>query len=160
MQPPKGKKLAEDIIIESQAHLAGFNELQIEAYKQKILACFNHPTEIPTRPTSIEDLAKILSEHQRWIRSALDPNVSLSGNRAILCGASLRGAKLAGTDLRGANLSRADLSGADLQGCNLGLADLSHANFTGALMSGAILKGAVLTGADLTSVDMNETIQE
>lgn len=55
------------------------------------------------------ELAKILSEHKKWI----DTNLT-EGKQA-----NLRGANLQSADLRGANLRNANLRGADLQGADL-----------------------------------------
>jgi len=144
---------------ESAAHLAGISDQQMEAYRQKILACFGLATGAPQAPSNASELGQILVEHRRWIRSVIDANGSLVGTRANLRGASLRGARLAGTDLRGADLQRADLTGADLQGCNLAMADLSHANLTGALLKGSVLTGTKLNGADLSAVDLSDVIR-
>ena len=55
------------------------------------------------------ELAKILSEHKKWI----DTNLT-EGKQA-----NLRGANLQDADLQGANLRNANLRGADLQGADL-----------------------------------------
>ncbi len=75
------------------------------------------------------ELAKILSEHKKWI----DTNFT-EGKQA-----NLRGANLQSADLRGANLQDADLQGANLRNANLRGANLRNAN----------LRGADLQGADL-----------
>ena len=139
----------------SEAHLAGISDQVLDTYGKKIISCFILSKNANHLPTTLDNLAGILAEHGRWVRSALNPNATLTGSRAILQGASLRGAALAGFDLRGADLRRADLAGADLQGCNLAMADLSHANLTGALLHGAILTGALTIGTDFSEVDMH-----
>ena len=63
------------------------------------------------------ELAKILSEHKKWI----DTNFT-EGKQA-----NLRGANLQSADLRGANLQDADLQGANLRNANLRGADLRGA---------------------------------
>ena len=60
------------------------------------------------------ELAKILSEHKKWI----DTNLT-EGKQANLRGANLQDADLQGANLRNANLQDADLQGANLQGADL-----------------------------------------
>ena len=90
------------------------------------------------------ELAKILSEHKKWI----DTNLT-EGKQANLRGADLQGAGLRGANLRGADLRGADLRGADLQGAGLRGADLQGVGLRGADLRGADLRDADLRDADL-----------
>lgn len=90
------------------------------------------------------ELAKILSEHKKWI----DTNLT-EGKQANLRNANLRGADLQDADLRGADLQGANLRKANLRGAYLQDADLRDANLWGADLRKANLRGADLQGADL-----------
>ena len=96
------------------------------------------------------ELAKILSEHKKWI----DTNLT-EGKQANLRGADLQGAGLRGANLRGVGLRGADLRGADLQGAGLRGADLQGVGLRGADLRGADLRDADLRDADLRDADLD-----
>ena len=93
-----------------------------------------------------EELAQVLEDHGRWLRS------DLKGTRA-----DLTRAVLTNTDLTNADLTRADLRGADLRGADLRGADLTNADLTNADLTRADLRGAVLRDADLRGADLSYT---
>ena len=97
------------------------------------------------------ELAKILSEHKKWI----DTNLT-EGKQANLRGADLQGAGLRGANLRGVGLRGADLRGADLQGAGLRGADLQGVGLRGADLRGADLRDADLRDADLRDADLRD----
>ena len=109
-----------------------------------------------------DELAKVLSEHKRWLDGEGESCADLSGanlsgadlRRANLSGANLSDANLSGANLSGANLSGANLSGANLSGANLRRAVLSCADLSGANLSGANLSGANLSGANLSGAEL------
>ena len=97
---------------------------------------------------SKEELAKIIAEHAKWLRSE-------GGARADLSFANLSFANLSGANLSFANLSRANLSGANLSRADLSFANLSGANLSGANLSFANLSGANLSGANLSRANLS-----
>ena len=97
------------------------------------------------------ELAKILSEHKKWI----DTNLT-EGKQANLRGADLQGAGLRGANLRGVGLRGADLRGADRQGAGLRGADLQGVGLRGADLRGADLRDADLRDADLRDADLRD----
>ncbi len=120
--------------------------------------------------TCLEDLQRVLADHQKWAEAVLDPNTEVASGRANLTNADLRGYELAGVNLSGANLSGANLAGCDLEGANLSVANLQGAvlactNLRGAKLrrarlEGADLRGADLTNANLTGVDLSKTLMK
>lgn len=106
----------------------------------------------------IEDIKKILQEHQRWLK---DPSQgkradlsfcelsNLNLSRVNLAHAKLTGAGLANAKLVEANLERADLFSADLE-----LADLTGANLFGTDLRGACLNEACLANANMNGADL------
>ncbi len=135
------------------------------------------PNKLPEIPiaqvahvTCLEDLQRVLAEHQKWAEAVLDPHTEVASGRANLSNADLRGYELAGVNLSGANLSGANLAGCDLEGANLSVANLQGAvlacaNLRGAKLrrarlEGADLRGADLTNANLTGVDLSKTLMK
>jgi hypothetical protein len=68
------------------------------------------------REIAVDELSKILKEHEKWIHTDKKKGKCADLRRAKLSDADMFGAKLSGADLFGANLSDADLSDADLRG--------------------------------------------
>jgi uncharacterized protein YjbI with pentapeptide repeats len=98
------------------------------------------------REISVEELEKILEDHQKYLESE-----SKEGKKAYL---TLR--NLTGADLTGANLSEAFLGGADLSEAFLGGANLSEAFLGGAILRVAFLNGANLSEAFLEGANLSE----
>lgn len=94
---------------------------------------------------TVAELAEILSEHEKWLRSQGE-----SGERAMLREANLRGA-----NLRDANLRQADLTETDLRGAELHRADLTDAVLSTAYLSNADLRDTVLSSAYLYTADLS-----
>ena len=84
-----------------------------------------------------EELAKIVEQHQHWIKEDCEGWEDMKANlrRADLIEANLRRADLIEADLSEADLIEADLSEADLIGANLRGANLIGANLYGANLS-------------------------
>ena len=98
---------------------------------------------------SKQEIEKILSAHQKWLKTG-----GKEGKRADFSGADLRGTNLRHADLRNADLSGTNLHEADLRGANLYKANLSGANLWQADLSGAELCKADLRNADLRGTDL------
>jgi len=100
------------------------------------------------RELTLDELAEVLEEHQRWIKSR-----GKKGKQANLSHANLQKA-----DLSGANLYRADLVEANLQGAVLFKANLQQANLSRANLLGAVLLKASLQGANLSDANLQGAV--
>ncbi len=100
------------------------------------------------RELSLDELADVLEEHQKWIKSR-----GKKGKQANLSHANLQKA-----DLSGANLYRADLVEANLQGAVLFKANLQQANLSRANLQGAVLLKATLQGANLSNANLQGSV--
>ena len=102
---------------------------------------------------STEELARILLDHELWIRAK-------GGKCANLSDANLKGIDLSNTDLTSANLNnaylkRANLSNARLTNVNLRCACLTDANLSGANLTHADLRSATLISANLENANLS-----
>lgn len=123
---------------------------------------------IPSVISCEDDLSKVLTAHQEWISSVLDPNRADARGRANLQGCNLSGFNLEGVNLscadlrnanfQGANLRKANLSRARLQKAILRDADLTHANLRKAHLDETDLRDAILDEADVRGTDMTHAI--
>ena len=105
------------------------------------------------RIISAEELAKILMDHELWLKVE-------GGKCADLNDTNLKGVDLSNTDLTSANLNNANLSNANLSNArltnvNLRCADLSDANLSGANLTHADLRSATLINADLENANLS-----
>lgn len=106
------------------------------------------------RIISTEELARILLDHELWLRAK-------GGKRADLNDTNLKGVDLSNTDLTSANLnnaylSNANLSNARLTNVNLRCAYLSDANLSGANLTHADLRSATLISANLENANLSD----
>lgn len=107
------------------------------------------------RIISAEELAKILMDHELWLKVE-------GGECADLSYTDLKGVDLSNTDLTSANLtnaylSNANLSNARLTNVNLRYADLSDANLSGVNLTHADLRSATLISANLEGANLSNT---
>lgn len=104
-----------------------------------------------------EDLDLVVSRHQEWIASVLNPRSKINGSRANFRGGDLSGLSLAKIDMRSANFSKCNLIGTDFSGANLSGANFIHADLQGAILNGARLRRANFQFADLREVELQDT---
>lgn len=105
------------------------------------------------RIISAEELAKILMDHELWLKVE-------GGKCADLSDTNLKGVDLSNTDLTSANLNNANLSNANLSNArltnvNLRCADLSDANLSGVNLTHADLRSATLISTNLENANLN-----
>ena len=100
-----------------------------------------------------EELARILEQHHRWLKSDRK-----SGRRADLSGANLDGLDFSGVDLSGAIMHGASLRSANLSNASLVHTDLRDASLIEANLSGANLLLTDMTAADLRGADLSNTM--
>ena len=105
------------------------------------------------RIISAEELAKILMDHELWLKVE-------GGKCADLSDTNLKGVDLSNTDLTSANLNNANLSNANLSNArltnvNLRCADLRDVNLSGANLTHADLRSATLINADLENANLS-----
>ena len=103
------------------------------------------------RGTSREELAAVLGEHSKWVKSEGE-----EGERAILKEANLQRANLSGAELHAAILMGAKLQGAECTKAKLQRANLSGANLQRAILVNANLQDAYLDTADFQQADLRE----
>ena len=105
------------------------------------------------RIISAEELAKILMDHELWLKVE-------GGKCADLSDTNLKGVDLSNNDLTSANLNNANLSNANLSNArltnvNLRCADLSDANLSGVNLTHADLRSATLISVDLENANLS-----
>ena len=108
------------------------------------------------RIISAEELAKILMDHELWLKVE-------GGKCADLSDTNLKGVDLSNTDLTSANLNNANLSNANLSNArltnvNLRCADLSDANLSGVNLTHADLRSATLISTNLENANLSNAI--
>ncbi len=123
------------------------------------------PEENKLREISDEELAKIIDDHKKWLKSSgeegkqADLSFTILENRnlqeAELGAANLQGATLYNANLQGVNLAKANLQGAMLVKANLKGAVLSYTNLLIATLNFANLQGANLFRADLRGANIS-----
>jgi len=105
----------------------------------------------PTRTVSVEELQRILEQHDAWLRLPENSRASHmptpGAERADLSGADLRGALLVAADLREARLANANLRETNLTNANLeGATGLLAEQLAGAKVTGARLSPDITQG--------------
>jgi uncharacterized protein YjbI with pentapeptide repeats len=115
------------------------------------------PVSLPVAIIDQNHLDQVLSEHEKWILTVLNPKAPLTSGRANVREANLCGLNLSGRDLRGANFSHAVLDMADMSGANLNGANLTAASLVGAKLTKATCRRTKLDGADLTDAMLDNT---
>ena len=105
------------------------------------------------RIISAEELAKILMDHELWLKVE-------GGKCADLSDTDLKGVDLSNTDLTSANLNNAKLNNANLSNArltnvNLRCADLSDANLSGVNLTHADLRSATLISSNLENANLS-----
>lgn len=111
---------------------------------------------LPVSVSTREELDEIVSTHQIWYESVLNPMKKIVGGRANLKGADLSGWDLSGLNLSGATLENVNLIGANLSKTNLTAANLKNADLQGATLKGTKLKRAILSHADFRDADLED----
>jgi hypothetical protein len=115
------------------------------------------PVSLPVAIIDQKHLDQVISDHENWIITVLNPKAPLTSGRANVREANLCGLNLSGRDLRGANFSHAILDMVDLSRANLNGANLTAASLVGANLTKATCRRTKLDGADLTDAMLDNT---
>lgn len=101
---------------------------------------------------SKEELAKILSNHEKWVLSS-----GKEGSRGILNNINLQGEDFSGKYLDGIIFNNVNLRNANFKDAKLGYAEINEVDTDSAQFIACDLQGADLSGADITLLYIRQT---